>query len=104
MPGKDGALAGRACHRNVTAHQPHQVAADGKPKAGSLPCPCAAAFHLHEFSEQIGHFLFGDTDTGVLDAHLKPERVAISSIRADVHMHHDIAFIGEFDGIADQVE
>src|SRR5271165_2525598 len=97
------ALAEAAFDTNLAAHQLEQLFRDGKTK------PCAAEpardrpVSLAEFSEQLLLHLRRHADAGI--GHREPHpREPAAARRTHPDLDGNAALVGEFDGIADEVE
>ena len=104
---RDGEPEGRspaflAAHPHRPAHQSHQLLRNREAQAGAAVFARSGAVHLGELLEQPAKFLRRDADAGVfhLDPHLRGVRSLVEAVDAD----DDMAVVGEFDGVARQVD
>ena len=89
-------------HGDIATHQGRQVFADDQAETGSGETTGVGTFDLAEGLEQVLLILFGDTDAAILDRNFDARAVLLAVLHADPN--HDLALIGEFDRVADQVE
>ncbi len=96
-----GAFLGNAVDADLTAHLLDQAFGNHQPQAGAPRLPGDRIVRLAERLEQRAQVLIGQADAGVLhaDAQLGTVAALVFDHRAD---HHG-AFVGELDGVADQV-
>jgi len=95
--GERTAVARRALHRELAAHQLGQQVGDRQPEAGAGLAGAAAGAAALEGQEDAFEVLLGDADAGVDD--LEARHLALV-----VEQQGDRATLGETDGVAEQVE
>src|ERR1700692_3616713 len=99
---KGTALAGLALEPHAASHHLCESHTDGKSQAGAAILASHRAVGLRESIED-GVLLFdGDADAGIFDG--KMQRSRGRSCRWLIHRNENLAALGEFDGIADEVD
>ncbi len=99
--------AGRTVHLDRAAHQLDQLLGNGQAQAGAAVAPRHARVGLHKGAEQPGQHFLRDADAGVAHHELELDLGAgrIGAVLADgaADVDHDLAVLGELDGVGHQV-
>ncbi len=95
-------LALHAGNRDFAAHQFDQPFGDGEAQAGAAMSPGRGGVPLLKRLEQKWKCVGRDAHSGVADQELELVQVVLHRRRR--HLEGDVAFVGEFDGIADEIE
>ncbi len=96
------ALADRALHAQLAAHQRHQALADRQAQAGAAVTARGRGLGLRKAVEDVPALLVRDADAGIADG--KAHRQPVAAARHQPRRHHHFAALGELDGVAGQVE
>ncbi len=92
---------GHALDPQTASHQRYQLHRDGQTQSGAAIPASDRAVGLGEGLEDHGLLIGRDTDARVLDAKVQAHLVAARFLL--FHADDDFAVLGEFDGVADQV-
>ena len=95
-------IARHTINTDRSAHQGHQTLADDQPQAGTTVLAGHAVVGLFEGPKQTGLRFAIDTDAGIADLEAHLHHSARLSEQAGAQGHRTL--VGEFDGIANQVE
>ena len=101
---KRAAFAGLALDADLAAHQLDQLLADGQAEAGAAVPARGGAVGLREALEDAACLLRRDADAGVGDRRSAGSARPRSVSRRAVDATHDLAALGELDGVADEVD
>ena len=93
--------AGAARDREIAAHQPRVLAADGQSQAGPL-LGVEALFSLAERLEQLFQSLARNARTSVLNAGRQPQPIGVPLVQSDAQL--DLAALGKLDGVSEKVD
>src|ERR1700730_16230281 len=93
--------AGRAGHADAATHLLDEALADGEAEADAAGIPFGAV-DLRIAAEQQALLVLGDANTSI--RHREAQDAAGRPVLDLRQRQHDIAFLGEFDGVAEQVE
>ena len=96
------ALAGCAVDADGTVHAADQSFADRQPQAGAAVTPGGRVLGLGKGIEQPLDLVFRDADAAVGDLEPQPPQ-GLADDRFAAHIDVDLAFLGEFQRVADQV-
>ncbi len=98
---EDRATRGRVVDADGAAHQFHQLLRDRQAEAGAAVAARGRIVGLREGLEQARPRFARDADAGVV--HLEAQHDRLGVLAGHAHPRQDAAFIGELDGIAEQV-
>jgi hypothetical protein len=104
--GEDAAAAVLAGHLHVSAHELHELARDGEPEARAAVFARGGAVRLGEGLEKALELLGLQADARVLHLHEQHDGGVVLRVRGGLgaaHAHDDLARLGEFDRVADEV-
>ena len=96
---EDAALARRARHRDLAAHQLDELLGDREPEAGAAGAPGERVVDLHELLEHLAGLPGGNADAGVADLDAEPAVPAQASV---VGADRDRPGLGELGGVAER--
>ncbi len=96
------ALARRAVHADIAAHEPREVLADGQAEAGAAEAPGGGGIRLREALEQPARLLPVEPDARVAHAEVQQRGVGLPPFGA--HAEDDLTARCELHGIARVVE
>ena len=97
-----GACPDLAAGFDGALHQSQQVAADGEAEARAAVMAGGGELRLLEGLEEVGQLALADADSGVAHFNAEPDALALAFEAADVEQ--DLAELGEFGGIGEQVQ
>ncbi|MNF97160.1 hypothetical protein D3C84_799790 [compost metagenome] len=97
-----GAAAGLAVHVQVAAHHPAQVATDHQPQPRTVAGHPAGVIDLGKRLEQTLQVRRANANAAVVDLQVHLQNVVLVGWRQP-DLDHDLALLGKFEGIADQV-
>src|SRR5438445_486699 len=95
------ALTRVAFHPDTAAHHLHQLAANSQTEPGSTVLSSYGSIGLGKGFEDVLVFFAGNADAGVTDREVKQNSILLSKLCSG--SDHDLALLGEFDGIPDKV-
>ncbi len=98
--GEHRTLAGLARRGDVAAHHARKLAADGEAQSSAAETLRCRGIGLSEFLEQLGLLLRRHSDAGIEHGELDP----LAFIDHLAYPQRHLALLGEFAGIAQQVE
>ena len=100
--GKAAALPQRAGHGQLAAHQMHQTATDGQAQAGAAKAPRGRGLCLGKTFKNSLQAVSGNANARIAHGklHAHPLRPGLQELQS----HHHLAALGEFDGIARQIQ
>ena len=99
---KRAALARLAFEPDFPAQQFHQARGDGEAEARTAVLARGGTIRLGESLKNQRLFFFRDADSGICNAKVKQD--GGKSFVLDVYVHGDAAAVGEFDGVANEVQ
>ena len=91
-----------ALQPNPSTHQLHQFGGDGQAQAGATVFPCGGAIGLDEGLENLPAFFVRHADARI--AYGDVEHHVGFAEGLGLHSNHDFALLGEFDGVAHEVD
>ena len=105
------ALAGFTLYPDAAAHHAHQLARDCQPETGAAVVARRRYIRLREGIKDHHLLVAGDADTRIGDGEVQTDasvagcllRGAVVIRLIDGDLHKDLTFMGELDGIAQQV-
>ena len=86
----------------AAAHEFDEALADGQAQAGAAEAAGDGGVGLGEGREEAGQLFWRDADAGVLD--LEAQAQGGGGLLDELHAQDDLSLVGEFDGVADQVD
>ena len=97
-------LARCAVDLDQSAHHLHQLLADGKAESGAAITARGCGAALLEYLEQALLRFLRYADAGVPHRYADARVSGRGGVRVDAHRYLHLAFLGELDGVADQVD
>ncbi len=89
---------------NLAAHHFTKLLGDGESQPRAAIFARGSGIGLREFLEQFRLRFLGNTNAGIFDRHLNHRLVFVFDVAGNLlHSQQHTTFLGEFDGIADEV-